>query len=41
MIEGVPAHVYEEIAKYGKSLKESDMISKDEFLNLLMRKYAS
>ncbi len=35
IIEGVPAHVYEEIAKYGKSLKESDMISKDEFFEFI------
>ena len=35
MIEGVPAHVFEEIEKYGKSLKDDDMISKEEFFKFI------
>lgn len=31
MIEGVPAHVFEAIEKYGENLKEEDCISKEEF----------
>lgn len=31
MIEGVPAHVFEAIEKYGENLKEEDCISKEDF----------
>jgi len=30
-IEGLPLHVFEALEKYGDSLKEEDMISKEEF----------
>lgn len=35
MIEGVPAHIYETIEKYGENLKEDDLISKEEFFNII------
>jgi len=35
IIEGVPAHVFEEIEKYGESLKEEDLISKKDFFKLI------
>jgi len=31
MIEGLPVHVFEAVEKYGDSLKDEDMISKEEF----------
>ena len=31
MIEGLPVNVFEALEKYGDSLKEEDMISKEEF----------
>lgn len=35
MVEGVPTYVFEEIEKYGKSLKNEDMISKDDFFKFI------
>ncbi|OWK97782.1 hypothetical protein AP75_09500 [Kaistella haifensis DSM 19056] len=35
MIEGVPAHIFEAIDKYGENLKEEDMISKEEFFKFI------
>lgn len=35
LIEGVPAHVFEEIEKYGANLKEEDLISKEEFFEFI------
>lgn len=35
MVEGVPTYVFEEIEKYGKSLKDEDMISKDDFFKFI------
>lgn len=35
MIEGVPAHVFEAIEKYGENLKEEDLISKEEFFKFI------
>ncbi len=34
-IEGLSAHVFEEVEKYGESLKEEDLISKKDFFNLI------
>jgi formylmethanofuran dehydrogenase subunit B len=34
-IEGLPVHVFEEMEKYGKSLKDEDMISKKEFFKFI------
>ncbi|WP_144281846.1 hypothetical protein [Chryseobacterium echinoideorum] len=35
MIEGVPAHVFDAIEQYGKSLKDEDMISQKDFLKFI------
>lgn len=35
MVEGVPTYVFEKIEKYGKSLKDEDMISKDDFFKFI------
>lgn len=35
MIEGVPAHIFEAIDKYGENLKEEDMISKEDFFKFI------
>ena len=35
VIEGVPAHVFEDIDQYGANLKEEDLISKEEFFNFI------
>lgn len=34
-IEGLPAHVFEELEKYGESLKDKDMISKKDFFKFI------
>ena len=38
MIEGVPAHVFEAIEKYGENLKDEDCISKEEFFENARKK---
>jgi len=38
MIEGVPAHVFEAIEEYGKSLKDEDCISSEEFFENARKK---
>ncbi|MDN4011976.1 hypothetical protein QX233_05865 [Chryseobacterium gambrini] len=35
MVEGLPSHVFEEIEKYGESLKDDDMISKNDFFKFI------
>ena len=35
MIEGVPAHIFEAIDKYGENLKDEDLISKEEFFKFI------
>lgn len=35
IIEGVPAHVFEKIEKYGESLKDEDLISKEDFFKYI------
>lgn len=35
MIEGVPAHVFEEIEKYTDKLKTEDLISEEDFLKFI------
>lgn len=34
-IEGLPSHVFEEIEKYGESLKDEDLISKEDFFKYI------
>lgn len=34
-VEGLPSHVFEEIEKYGESLKNDDMISKKDFFKFI------
>ncbi len=34
-VEGLPAHVFEELEKYGESLKDEDMISKKDFFKFI------
>jgi len=34
-IEGLPAHVFEKIEKYGESLKDEDLISKEDFFKYI------
>lgn len=38
MIEGVPAHVYEQIEKYADSVKEEDCISSEDFFESARKK---
>ena len=35
MIEGVPAHIFEAIDKYGENLKDEDLISHDDFMKII------
>ncbi|WP_175622767.1 hypothetical protein [Chryseobacterium schmidteae] len=34
-IEGLPAYVFEQVEKYGESLKDEDVISKENFFKLI------
>jgi len=34
-IEGLPSRVFEEIEKYGESLKDEDLISKEDFFKYI------
>lgn len=35
IIEGLPTYVFEQVEKYGESLKEEDLISKKDFFKLI------
>lgn len=34
-VEGLPSHVFEELEKYGESLKDENMISKKDFFKFI------